>query len=98
MGLDLSFFLYLSSGFPKIDTGRRVISKMDRASTSWTVEADQGQIAKRYGGERSGKLTIWLRSGLTGDRDVQGVDGESTDGEEDENDFGEHDDGERREE
>jgi len=50
----------------------------------------------RYGRERSGKLTFWLGSGLTGNRNAQGVDGKSTDGEGGENDFGEHDDMECR--
>ena len=46
----------------------------------------------RYGGEISGKLTVWLRGGLSGDRNGQGIDGESADGEEGEDGFGEHDD------
>ena len=48
--------------------------------------------------EQSGKLTLWLRSGGPGDRNGQGVDGESSDPEEDENGFGEHDVVECREE
>jgi len=42
--------------------------------------------------ERSGRLTLWLRSWGAGDRNCQGINGESADGEEGENDFGEHDD------
>ena len=52
---------------------------------------------KRYGGGQSGKLTVWLRSGFTGDRNAQGVGGESADGEEGEDDFEEHDDRDCRE-
>ena len=48
--------------------------------------------------ERSGKLTLWLGSWGAGDRNGQGVDGESADGEEGKNSFGEHGDMERREE
>ena len=44
--------------------------------------------------KRSGKLAFgWLGNGGTGDRNGQGIDGESADGEEDKNGFGEHDDG-----
>jgi len=39
-----------------------------------------------------GELTLWLRSRGAGDRNVQGVDGESPDDEEGESSFGEHDD------
>ena len=85
--LDLGFVL----GSPKIDTGRVVISRARWTSTSWTVEADQGQIVLRCGKEQWGKLTIRLRSGLSGDRNGQGVDGESADGEGGENRFEEHD-------
>ena len=46
--------------------------------------------------ERSGKLTLWLRSGGAGDRNGQGVDGESSNEEGGENGFGEHDDVECR--
>ena len=59
---------------------------------SWTVEGGQSQIVIRYGEKQSGKLTLWLRSGLTGDRNGQGVDVERAEGEERENGFGEHDD------
>ena len=52
---------------------------------------------KRYGVERSGKLTLWLRSGFTGDRNAQGVDVESAEDEGGENCFGKHDDRECRE-
>jgi len=42
---------------------------------------------------------LWLRRGGTGDRNDQGVDGESADNEgDDESDFREHDDVECREE
>ena len=41
----------------------------------------------------SAKLTLWF----TGDRSVQGVDGEGADGEEGESDFEEHDDRDCRE-
>jgi len=69
-----------------------------RASRSWAVEGDQGQIVVRCSRERSGKLTLWLRNRGAGDRNSQGIDGESADGEEGENDFGEHDDMECRKE
>jgi len=47
----------------------------------------------RYVRERLGKFTSSFRRGRTGDRDSQGVDGESADNEgDDESDFGEHDD------
>ena len=45
----------------------------------------------RYGEKQSGKPTLWLRSGLTGDRNAQGVDGEGADGEEGEDGIEEHD-------
>ena len=48
--------------------------------------------------ERSGTLTLWFRSRGAGDRNGQGVDGESPDEEEGESSFGEHDDMECREE
>jgi len=48
--------------------------------------------------ERSGKLTLWLRSRGTSDRSGHGVDGESPDNEEGENCFEEHDDMKCREE
>jgi len=51
----------------------------------------------RYGRERSGRLTFRLRSRGTGDRNGQGVDGDSADDEGGESDFGEHDDRECRE-
>ena len=41
---------------------------------------------------RSGKLTLWLRNGLTGDWNGQGVDTESAEDEGGEKGFGEHDD------
>ena len=44
------------------------------------------------------KLTVWLRSGRTGNWNGQGVDVERTDGEEGESGFGEHDDKNCREE
>ena len=47
---------------------------------------------------RSGKLTLWLRNGLTGDWNGQGVDTESAEDEGGEKGFGEHDDRECREE
>jgi len=50
----------------------------------------------RCGSERSGRLTFWLGSGLTGNRNAQSVDGESADGEVGECGFGEHDDKECR--
>ena len=43
-----------------------------------------------------GVLTFWLRSGGTGDRNDQGVDGEGGDDEGGESDFGEHYDRECR--
>ena len=46
--------------------------------------------------DRSGELTLWLRSGRAGDRGRQGVDGKSPDGEEGESSFDEHDDMECR--
>ena len=59
---------------------------------SWTAGADEGQIVPmRYGRERSGKLTLWLRSGLTGDWNGQGVDVQSAKDEGGKNGFGEHD-------
>ena len=65
--------------------------------TSWTGEGARGQIVTRCGQGPSGKLTVWLWSGGTGDRNGQGADGESTDGEEGEDDFAEHDDRDCRE-
>ena len=50
----------------------------------------------RYGKEGSGKLTLWLRSGLTGDRNSQGVDVESAEDEGSKGGFAEHDDKECR--
>jgi len=47
---------------------------------------------------KPGKLTVWLRSGGAGDRNGQGVDGESPDEEEGESGLEEHDDMECREE
>ena len=61
-----------------------------QASISWAVEGDQGQIVVRCDRERSGRLTVWLRNGRPGDRDGQGVDGESPDCEEGESNFEEH--------
>ena len=49
---------------------------------------------KKYGRERSGKLTLWL----TGDWDSQGVDVENAEGEGYESGFREHNGGELREE
>ena len=43
------------------------------------------------------KLTLWLRNGLAGDRNAQGVDIESAENEGGEDGFGEHDDTECRE-
>jgi len=71
---------------------------MIRASSCWTVEGGEDQTTIRYGRERSGKPTFWLRSGLPGDRNCHGVDGEGSDGEEGESSFGEHDGVESREE
>jgi len=48
--------------------------------------------------ERSGKLTLWLRSRGARDRDGHGVDGDGPDGEEGENSFEEHGDTECRDE
>ena len=45
--------------------------------------------------KRSGKLTIWVGSGGTGDGNDQSVDGESPDSEEGENGFVEHDEEEQ---
>jgi len=56
------------------------------------VKGDEEYIVMRYSRERSRKLTLWLRSRGTGDRNVQGIDGECADGEEDESGFGEHGD------
>ena len=73
-------------------------SKFTRAMRSWsTAQGNQGQIVIRYGGERSGKLTLWLRSGGTGDRNGQCVDVENAECEEGESGFGEHDGVECRE-
>ena len=71
---------------------------MDRASSSCTVERDHGQIVVRCDGERSGKLTLWLRGWGAGDRNVQGIDGESPEEEEGESSFEEYHDMERLEE
>ena len=67
------------------------------ASSSWAVEG-RSQIVVGCDRERSGKLTLWLRSGGAGDRNSQGIDGESPDEESSENGFGEHDYRECREE
>ena len=48
-------------------------------------------------GRSSRELTFWLRSWRPGDREGQGVDGDSADDEGDESGFGEHDYRERRE-
>ena len=48
--------------------------------------------------ERSGKLTLWLRSRGAGDRKGQRFDGEDPEEEEGESSFGEHGDMECREE
>ena len=45
----------------------------------------------KHGVGRSGKLTLWFRSGLTGDRNAHGIDVESAEEEEGEGGFGEHD-------
>jgi len=63
-----------------------------RASSSRAVKGDKGQVMMRYGRERRGRPTPWLRSGCPGDRNGYGVDGESANGEEGESGFGEHDD------
>ena len=65
-------------------------------SASW-IEGDQSQIVIKRCGERSRKLTSWLRNGFTGDRNAQGVDVESAENEGGEGDFEEHDDMECRE-
>ena len=67
---------------------------------AWAVEADESRmvIRCRDGGERSRKLTFWLRSGLSGDVSGHGVDVESAEDEGDDNCFGKHDDREYREE
>ena len=70
---------------------------MSKISASWVVEGDQSQIVIKYGGERSGKLTLWLRKGFTGDRNGQGVDVESAEEERGKSGFGEHDDRDCRE-
>ena len=68
------------------------------ASSSWAVDGDHGQTAVRCDRERSGELTVWLRSGGAGDRSGQGIDGESPDDEEGESSSGQHGDMECREE
>ena len=69
-----------------------------QASSSSAIEGDQGQIVVRWDTERSGELTLWLRSRRAGDWDGQGADGESPDGEKGEGGFEEHDDKECEEE
>ena len=69
-----------------------------QASSSWAVEGDQDQTVARCDKERSGKLTLWLRSRGAGDRNGQGIDGDSPNDEEGENSFEEHDDVSCREE
>ena len=61
-------------------------------SSSWAVEGEQHQILVRCDRERSGKLTVWLRSRGAGDWNGQGVDGENPDYEEGESSSEEHDD------
>jgi len=51
----------------------------------------------KYGIERPRKLTLWLRSGGTGDRNGTDVGRESAKEEEGESGFGEHDDRKCRE-
>ena len=63
-----------------------------QAPRSWAVEGDQSQIVVRCDRERSGGLTLWLRSRGTSDRSGHGVDRERPDNEEGENGFEEHDD------
>jgi len=46
-----------------------------KVSSSWAVEGDQGQIVVRCDRERSGKLTLGLRSGGAGDGNGHGADG-----------------------
>jgi len=65
-------------------------------SSPWAVEGERGQIIVRCDGDRSGKLTPWLRSRRAGDWGHQGVDRESPDGEEGESRFEEHGDMECR--
>ena len=69
-----------------------------RRSSSWAVEGDEDQTVIGYGRKRSGKLTLWLRSGRAGDLNGQGVDRESPDDEEGESSIWEHHGVEFREE